>query len=203
MFGKNQYRADQHYEPVPFDEQVAAVGQLIAEGKVGLWAVAGRCRMPGCCACNCALPPCSSATPPLQLAAILTPTPSPLPPHPFPCLPPPPPISLQVRHWGLSNETPYGVCRMCEAAVRLGLPLPISIQNDFSLLDRRFEGNLAEACAPHHWNLGLLPYGPLAGGTLTDKYFGGGQPGPNARHVKVGWVGWVGDPRPRSEWPAG
>jgi aryl-alcohol dehydrogenase-like predicted oxidoreductase len=30
-----------------------------------------------------------------------------------------------------------------------------------SLLDRRFEGELAEACAPHHYNLGLLPYGPL------------------------------------------
>lgn len=31
----------------------------------------------------------------------------------------------------------------------------------------------------------MQPYGPLAGGTLTDKYFGGGEPGENARHVKV------------------
>lgn len=40
----------------------------------------------------------------------------------------------------------------------------------------------------------LQPYGPLAGGTLTDKYFGDGQPGPNARHVKVrlgGGRGWL------------
>ena len=29
------------------------------------------------------------------------------------------------------------------------------------------------------------PYGPLAGGTLTDKYFSGGEPGANARHVKA------------------
>jgi hypothetical protein len=43
VFGKNQYRADQHYEPVSFDEQVAAVGQLIAEGKVGGWAKAVLC----------------------------------------------------------------------------------------------------------------------------------------------------------------
>lgn len=43
------------------------------------------------------------------------------------------------------------------------------LQNDFSMLDRRFEGQLAEACAPHHYNISLLPYGPLAGGTLTDK----------------------------------
>ena len=29
-------------------------------------------------------------------------------------------------------------------AARLGVPPPVSIQNDFSLLDRRFEGHLAE-----------------------------------------------------------
>ncbi|PRW59049.1 aldo keto reductase [Chlorella sorokiniana] len=121
-FGKNQFRPEEHYDPVPFEEQVAAVGQLIKEGK--------------------------------------------------------------VRHWGLSNETPFGVCKMCEAAAKLGVPPPVSIQNDFSLLDRRFEGHLAEACAPFNYNLGLLPYGPLAGGTLTDKYQSGGNAGPNARHVK-------------------
>jgi hypothetical protein len=34
-FGRNQYRLEQHdYAPVPFEEQVAAVGQLIKEGKV-------------------------------------------------------------------------------------------------------------------------------------------------------------------------
>ena len=43
---------------------------------------------------------------------------------------------------------------MCETAARLGVPAPITIQNDFSLLDRRFEGHLAEACAPHHYNIG-------------------------------------------------
>ena len=36
------------------------------------------------------------------------------------------------RHWGLSNETSYGVAQMCEAAKRLGVPPPISIQNDFA-----------------------------------------------------------------------
>ena len=42
----------------------------------------------------------------------------------------------KVRHWGLSNETAYGVTRFCEAAKRLGVPLPITIQNDYSLGDR-------------------------------------------------------------------
>lgn len=56
----------------------------------------------------------------------------------------------------MSNETPYGLCKLCEAAARLGVPPPVSIQNDFSLLDRRFEGHLAEACAPHHLNIGCV-----------------------------------------------
>ncbi|GAB4816568.1 hypothetical protein N2152v2_003614 [Parachlorella kessleri] len=90
----------------------------------------------------------------------------------------------KVRHWGLSNETPFGVAKMCETAARLGVAGPVTIQNDFSLLDRRFEGHLAEACAPHHYNIRLLPYGPLAGGTLTDKYHNGSAPPESSRHVK-------------------
>ena len=42
----------------------------------------------------------------------------------------------RIRYWGLSNETAYGVTMMCETAKRLGVPLPITIQNDFSLCDR-------------------------------------------------------------------
>ena len=35
----------------------------------------------------------------------------------------------KVRHWGLSNESAHGVTMFCEAAKRLGVPLPITIQN--------------------------------------------------------------------------
>ena len=42
----------------------------------------------------------------------------------------------KIRYWGLSNETAYGVTMMCETAKRLGVPLPITIQNDYSLCDR-------------------------------------------------------------------
>lgn len=74
----------------------------------------------------------------------------------------------KILSWGLSNETPMGVTQCCEAAKRAGVPLPITIQNDFCLLDRRFDGPLAEACS--FYNVKLLAYGPLAGGTLTGKY---------------------------------
>ncbi len=89
----------------------------------------------------------------------------------------------KVRHWGLSNETTYGVCQFCEAARRLDLPEPVSIQNDFSLCDRRFETELAEACAPHHYDVALLPYGVLGGGALTGKYLDNTAEA-GSRHVK-------------------
>eukprot|EP00918_Siedleckia_nematoides_P043691 GHVU01095534.1.p1 GENE.GHVU01095534.1~~GHVU01095534.1.p1 ORF type:complete len:392 (+),score=61.52 GHVU01095534.1:78-1178(+) len=78
----------------------------------------------------------------------------------------------KIKYWGLSNETTYGVCEFVRAADELGCPRPVSIQNQFSLLYRPFEGELAEACAPSHYNIGLLPWTPLGGGMLTDKYIG-------------------------------
>ncbi|KAF6257801.1 aldo/keto reductase [Scenedesmus sp. NREL 46B-D3] len=79
----------------------------------------------------------------------------------------------KIKHWGLSNETTFGVCQFCETAKRLGVPLPVSIQNDFSPVLRVFEGELAEACAPSNYNIGLLAYGVLAGGALSGKYLNG------------------------------
>jgi len=74
----------------------------------------------------------------------------------------------KILAWGLSNETPFGVTRFCESAKKLGVPLPLTIQNDFSLLDRRFDGPLAEAAS--YYGVKLLAYGPLSGGTLSGKY---------------------------------
>lgn len=86
-----------------------------------------------------------------------------------------------IRSWGVSNESSFGVCTWCHAAQRLGVPPPVSIQNDFSLLDRRFDGELAETCSDINHNLGLLAYGSLAGGTLAGKYSNGERP-PGGRH---------------------
>eukprot|EP00892_Ulva_mutabilis_P005425 jgi/Ulvmu1/3254/UM151_0002.1 len=80
----------------------------------------------------------------------------------------------KIRYWGLSNETAYGVTLMCETAKRLGVPLPITIQNDYSLCDRKFDLDTAEAC--HAYGIKLLPYGVLAGGFLSGKYLGGANP---------------------------
>jgi hypothetical protein len=44
--------------------------------------------------------------------------------------------SGKIKQWGLSNESTYGVTMMCESAKRQGVPLPVSIQNDYSITDR-------------------------------------------------------------------
>jgi aryl-alcohol dehydrogenase-like predicted oxidoreductase len=77
----------------------------------------------------------------------------------------------KVRYVGVSNETPYGVCSMCALAKQFPdlYPKIVSIQNSYSLVVRKdYECGLAEAC--YHHNVALLPYSPLAGGTLAGKY---------------------------------
>jgi aryl-alcohol dehydrogenase-like predicted oxidoreductase len=83
-----------------------------------------------------------------------------------------------IRHIGVSNESPWGVMRFVEEAVRNGLPRIASIQNAYNLVNRVFESGLAEIAMRE--NVGLLAYSPLAQGYLTGKYLDGARP-PGAR----------------------
>jgi len=74
----------------------------------------------------------------------------------------------KIRHYGLSNEHPWGVMEFVRLARENGLPRPVSLQNAYSLLNRIYENGLAEVC--HREEVSLLPYSPLAFGTLTGKY---------------------------------
>ncbi len=74
----------------------------------------------------------------------------------------------KIRYYGLSNEHPWGVMEFVRLAREHGLPPPVSLQNAYSLVNRSFEGGLAEVC--HREGLPLLPYSPLAFGTLSGKY---------------------------------
>jgi aryl-alcohol dehydrogenase-like predicted oxidoreductase len=74
----------------------------------------------------------------------------------------------KVRHVGLSNETPYGVCEFVHLAEQHGLPRVASVQNPYSLVNRVLETGLDEAM--HHHDVSLLAYSPLAFGVLTGKY---------------------------------
>lgn len=74
----------------------------------------------------------------------------------------------KIRYLGVSNETAWGICEFCHVAEQLNLPKIVAIQNPFSLFNRTFHLNLAEACRFN--NIGLLAYNPLAFGFLTGKY---------------------------------
>lgn len=74
----------------------------------------------------------------------------------------------KIRAYGLSNETAFGLCEFVRVAREAGLPPPASVQNGYSLVNRMFDGDPAEAS--RHLNVPLFAYSPLAMGLLTDKY---------------------------------
>ncbi|MCR6672067.1 aldo/keto reductase [Devosia ginsengisoli] len=80
----------------------------------------------------------------------------------------------KLRHVGVSNETTWGIAQWLRIAELKGLPRLVSVQNEYNLLRRQFELDLAELS--HHENVGLLAYSPLAGGLITGKYFDGNMP---------------------------
>ena len=80
----------------------------------------------------------------------------------------------KVRHWGLSNETAWGVTEFSRVATQLGAPKPVSIQNAYNLLNRHFDGPLAEATRRER--VSLLAYSALAFGLLSGKHVTGVAP---------------------------
>ena len=92
----------------------------------------------------------------------------------------------KIRHYGLSNETPWGVCEFQRAAKELGVPGPVTIQNSYSLVSRGVDNDLAEVL--FRARMSLLAYSPLAGGTLSGKYRDGARP-PDARFTLFDGIG--------------
>ena len=92
----------------------------------------------------------------------------------------------KVRYVGVSNETSYGVGQFIRASEEAkGLPRIVSIQNSYSMIGRSsFETDLSETCSKSNYNVGLLAYSPLAGGTLTGKYIQEGGPPEGSRFVQ-------------------
>ncbi len=80
----------------------------------------------------------------------------------------------KVRALGCSNESAYGLMKSLWTSDRSGFARHETIQNNFSLLHRRFEDELAEVCRREQ--VSLLAYSPLGGGVLSGKYQGGAWP---------------------------
>ena len=80
----------------------------------------------------------------------------------------------KIRHYGVSNETPWGLMRHLEESTEKQLSRCKTIQNPYSLLNRTFEIGLAEVAMREQ--VGLLAYSPMAFGMLSGKYLQGQLP---------------------------
>lgn len=80
----------------------------------------------------------------------------------------------KIRAIGLSNDSAWGTMQFIRMAEEHGLPRVASIQNEYNLICRYFDMDLAEVA--HHEDVGLLAFSPLAAGILTGKYQGGTIP---------------------------
>ena len=74
----------------------------------------------------------------------------------------------KVRVMGSSNETEWGTMKANQVAKQRGLARYETIQNNFSIINRRFEDALADICTREQ--ISLLPYSPIGGGVLSGKY---------------------------------
>ncbi|OBX23638.1 aryl-alcohol dehydrogenase-like predicted oxidoreductase [Gelidibacter algens] len=76
--------------------------------------------------------------------------------------------SGKIRHIGISNEKAWGTMRFLEESKAHNLPRMLTIQNAYSLINRVFEGDMAEIAIRE--GIGLLAYSPMAFGVLSGKY---------------------------------
>ncbi|TDH38879.1 aldo/keto reductase [Pseudohoeflea suaedae] len=98
----------------------------------------------------------------------------------------------KIRAYGVSNDSAWGIMQLIRLAEDNGLPRVASVQNEYNLLCRHFDLDLAEVA--HHEDVGLLTYSPLAAGILTGKYQDGSVP-ENSRRSRVENLGgrWTPD----------
>ena len=74
----------------------------------------------------------------------------------------------KVRCIGASNVTAAALAEAAEVAAREGLASYVSLQNEYSLLNRALEAEVLPEC--DRLGVSVLPYFPLANGLLTGKY---------------------------------
>jgi aryl-alcohol dehydrogenase-like predicted oxidoreductase len=75
----------------------------------------------------------------------------------------------KIRHVGVTNFDQKRLAEIIAAGIRI-----VSHQVQYSVLDRRPANGMAELCARH--SIGLLCYGALTGGFLSERYLGLADP---------------------------
>ena len=96
----------------------------------------------------------------------------------------------KVGYIGCSNFDGWQVADAAWTSSTGGLASFVSVQNEYSLVDRTVEAEVTPAC--ERFGLGILPYFPLARGLLTGKYRRG-EPAPDGSRAalepdRAGWL---------------
>lgn len=80
----------------------------------------------------------------------------------------------KIRHFGLSDDSAWGIKQFADLAEQHNLPRVASIQNEYNLMRRRDETDVMETCALEE--VAYLAWSPLEMGVLSGKYLNGKQP---------------------------
>jgi aryl-alcohol dehydrogenase-like predicted oxidoreductase len=92
----------------------------------------------------------------------------------------------KVRYIGCSNFPAWRVAEAQFTARGINTHAFVSCQDEYSLIVRDIEKDLLPAAQAY--NLGLLPFFPLASSLLTGKYKRGDKPAADSRFGKVGYL---------------
>jgi aryl-alcohol dehydrogenase-like predicted oxidoreductase len=74
----------------------------------------------------------------------------------------------KIRHWGLSNVHAWHIAHVHHLCRQMGAPTPSALQPYYNLMNRQPEVELLPAARA--FDLGVVPYSPIARGMLTGKY---------------------------------
>jgi len=88
----------------------------------------------------------------------------------------------KVRYTGCSNFAAWQLCEALWTSKSNNLQSFVTVQPRYNLLQRQIERELVPCCQAY--NIGVIPYHPLAGGFLTGKYRQGEKAPPDGRLSK-------------------
>ncbi len=80
----------------------------------------------------------------------------------------------KIKHFGLSDDTTWGINEYIRLSEKHNLARVTSIQNEFNLIHAKDWPYLIENCV--HAEVAYLPWSPLAAGSLSGKYIDGARP---------------------------
>jgi aryl-alcohol dehydrogenase-like predicted oxidoreductase len=85
----------------------------------------------------------------------------------------------KVRHWGVSNISGWRIAQIIGLCDQMGMPRPSACQPYYNALNRMPEVDILPACKAYE--IGVVPFSPVARGVLTGKYDPKGAPDKGSR----------------------